>query len=144
METDIQRSDTRKLKSFIARNSLVSVMNNTKWEKLRSLMLDEAEKLPSWKFKSLMDSYNEECRWELEWRYHIPNFKTVEWLDINPRKIERRGKLLKDTVTDHSDYFSQIIYEIKINFRMEAGNIRIWGYMWPSASVTFVLPDQSI
>ena len=138
MENEIQLLDRQKLKSFIARNSLVSVMNNTKWDRLRSLMLDESGKLPSWKVKELMSEYNEESRWEPDWRYHLPGYRHIEWLDINPRKMERRGQLLRDKVTDHSEYFIRLLKENNIPFSIEADNIRIWGYVWPNTPVNFV------
>ena len=101
-------------------------------------MLDESGKLPSWKVKELMSEYNEESRWEPDWRYHLPGYRHIEWLDINPRKMERRGQLLRDKVTDHSEYFIRLLKENNIPFSIEADNIRIWGYVWPNTPVNFV------
>ena len=138
METEGQRIDRERLERFIINNSLVSVMNNTKWEKLRALMLNEAEKQPSWKCRYLRGEFDENQSWEFDWYYHLSGFKAIEWLDINPRKAERRGQLFNDKIIDYSEYFCNLLKSNNIPFSIEGGNIRVWGYTWPGKSINFV------
>ena len=75
METEDQRKDRERLESYIKRESLCSIMNNTKWEKLRNLMLNECERKPAWRVKCLRDKREAEPQWDGDWYYHLPEYK---------------------------------------------------------------------
>jgi len=138
MKTEDQFKDCERLERYIVRNSLISVMNNTKWEKLRTLMLEETERQPAWRVRCLRDKQETEPQWGGDWRYHLPEYKYIEWLEIYPINKERRGHVLPDRVTDNTEYFTSLLKCRSIPFSIEGESIRIWGYQWPGQTVEFV------
>ena len=72
---------------------LVSVMNNTKWRKLRAAMLDLRPLSPSYRILNV--EYGDLTGWDGEWLYHfnLPSYAFIEWLDLKPRNLSLRGVL---------------------------------------------------
>ncbi|QUM89140.1 hypothetical protein HWV03_10190 [Moritella sp. 36] len=138
METDEQLKDRERLERYIVRESLISVMNNTKWEKLRTLMLEEAERKPAWRVRCLRDKRKVEPQWDGDWFYHLPEYKHIEWLEIYPINKEHRGHVLPDKVTDNTEYFVSLLKNNSIPFSIEGESLRIWGYQWPGQAVEYV------
>ena len=138
METDEQAKDRQRLECYIARKALVSVMNNSKWEKLRSLMIDESARRPAWRVRCLRDTRESEVQWDGDWYYHLPEFKHIEWLEIYPVQKARRGYLLPDKVSDNTDYFVDLLKSNNIPFSIEGESLRIWGYLRAGQAVEFV------
>ncbi|MGF2687284.1 DUF6678 family protein [Marinobacter sp. DUT-3] len=138
METDEQAKDRQRLERYIARKALASVMSNTKWEKLRALMIEESDRRPVWRVRCLRDTREVEPQWDGDWYYHLPEFKHIEWLEISPIQKERKGYLLPDKVTDNTDYFVGLLKSNNIPFSIEGESLRIWGYLRPGQAVEFV------
>ncbi|VVS96526.1 conserved hypothetical protein [Marinobacter salarius] len=135
METDEQAKDRQRLERYIDREALTSVMSNTKWEKLRALMIEESARRPAWRVRCLRDTREVEPQWDGDWHYHLPEFKHIEWLEIFPIQKERKGYLLPDKVTD---YFVGLLKSNSIPFSIEGESLRIWGYLRPCQAVEFV------
>ena len=102
METEDQRIDRKRLKRYIVRESLISIMNNTKWEKLRSLMLLESERKPAWRVRCLRDKRRIDPQWDGDWHYHLPDYKSIEWLEIYPINKEHIGHVLPRSIGSDS------------------------------------------
>ena len=72
---------------------LVSVMNNTRWRKLRTAMLALGPSSPSYRILNV--KYGDLTGWDGEWFYHfnLPSYAFIEWLDLKPRSPALRGVL---------------------------------------------------
>jgi len=55
-ETDDQKKD-RRLERYIVREQLVSIMNDTKWERLRQGLLHQLDFTPDWGEKYVRDAF---------------------------------------------------------------------------------------
>src|SRR5262245_51808850 len=66
------------------RGHLVSVMNNTRWRKLRAAMLDLRPLSPS--FRIMNADYRDLTDWDGEWFYHfnLADYAFIDWLDLRP------------------------------------------------------------
>ena len=138
METEEQRKDSERLERYIVRESLISILNNTKWDKFVSLMLAESDRKPAWRVRCLRDQRTCEPQWDRDWNYHLPPYKYIEWLEIYPITTERLGYLLDDKTTVNTQYFVELLKENNIPFSIEGESLRIWGYQWPGQSIIFV------
>ncbi len=138
MATVDQIKDDERLRKFIIRNSLVSLMNDTKWKEFQSLMMNVENKFPSWRARCLRDMPEVQLGWESDFHHHFPEYRAIEWLDIQPKHTESQGALLPDKVTDYTSYFVELFKTNNISFSMEGPYLRIWGYKWPNKQITFV------
>ncbi|WP_330959328.1 DUF6678 family protein [Photobacterium sp. 53610] len=138
MDTEDQLKDRRRLERYIISESLIKVMNNTKWEKLRTLMLEETERKPVWRVRCLRDKREVEPQWDGDWYYHLPEYKYIEWLEIYPINKEHRGNVLPDKVTDKTEYYISLLKSNCIPFSIEGESLRVWGYQWPNQEIEFV------
>lgn len=126
MKTEEQKKDEKRLQSLIEREGLVSVMNNTKWENLRSSMLDLKDKAPMWKVTCLRSKISESY-WDGDWCHHLPTFKFIEYLDIDPIQKIRKGGLVEDEI-DNTKLIINLLEKNLIPFSIEGKYLRIWGY----------------
>ena len=133
-ETEDQKKDRERLVRYIAREQLVSVLNDTKWAKLRVLMLEFGYPRPRYRVRCLRETGE---YWDGEWYYHLPTYKYIEWLDIDPVVREIRGHLLEDKKTDYTQKLIDLLKGNHIPFSIEGTFIRIWGYQRPGQSIEF-------
>jgi uncharacterized protein DUF6678 len=126
METEDQKKDCERLHRYIVREQLVSHMNNTKWDKLRELMVELGNECPLYRVQCLRAPPAH--GWDGDWYYHLPTYKSIEWLDIDPILRERRGQLLEDKKMDYTQRYVNLLKENHIPFSFEGEYIRIWGY----------------
>lgn len=133
MPTADQIKDAERLQRYIEREQLVSVMNNTKWSELRALMIDEASFSPRYRVKCLRTTDERPYYWGADWYHHLPTFKAIEWLEIDPVDRERKGHLVPDIVTDKRDELEQLLGSRSIPFEWEGEFIRVYGYRRPAA-----------
>lgn len=137
-ETEEQTKDRHRMARYIAREELVSVMNQTKWERLQALMQQESYRRPPWRAYCLRDAEDLEPEWDYDWHYHLPPFKSIVWLEINPIQKERRGQLLPDKLTDNTDYLTDLLKTHHIPFSIEGQSLRVWGYLKPGQAVSLI------
>ncbi len=136
METEDQKKDRERLENYIRREQLVSIMNNTKWAELRELMLS-LDKKPRYRVQcSNADSIHSEA-WDRDWYYHLPPYKAIEWLGIDPIITERRGHLLPDKLTNQLDAIVGKLSNKSIPYSMDNSRIRVWGYKRPGRTIDF-------
>ena len=101
-------------------------------------MLNERERKPVWRAKCLRDVREEVPQWDGDWYYHLPEYKYIEWLEINPIHRERKGILLEDKVTDNTNYLISLLKDNNIPFSIENECLRVWGYQRPGHAIKFV------
>lgn len=77
-------------------------------------MLNERERKPVWRVKCLRDVREEVPQWDGDWYCHLPEYKYIEWLEINPIHRKRKGILLKDKVTDNTNHLINILNDNRI------------------------------
>ena len=135
METENQKKDRERLDSYIVREQLISHMNNTKWDRLRELMVELGNERPLYRVKCLREPPTQ--GWDGNWYYHLPTYKNIEWLDTDPILRERRGALLEDTKMDYTQTYVNPLNENHIPFSFEGEYIRIWGYQRPGQIIDF-------
>jgi len=70
------------------------VMNNTKWEELRTAMLELGVPSPKWRIRNLGSGV--ESGWDSEWFYHFKEggYEDLEWVEIKPATVEQAPMLL--------------------------------------------------
>jgi len=137
-ESEDWQKDRERLERYIVREQLVSIMNNTKWEKLRKLMISLGEASPRYRVQCLRTDEVYGTYWDGDWFYHLPTYKWIEWLEIDPVARERRGQRVKNKETDQTQLLTDMLKDCSIPFSMEGGYIRVWGYKRPGASIEFV------
>ena len=82
-------------------------------------MLNERERKPVWRVKCLRDVKEEVPHWDGDWYYHLPEYKYIEWLEINPIHRESKSILLEDKVTDNTNYLISLLKDNNIPFSIE-------------------------
>ncbi|TVP80162.1 MAG: hypothetical protein EA353_04600 [Puniceicoccaceae bacterium] len=141
MMTQEQKKDSERLARYVIREQLVSLMNDTKWEALRSAMIALKEFNPCYRLACLRSE--PDVNWDGDWHYHLPPFKCIEWLEIDPVQKKRIGRLVKDEETDFSKEIKTILWAEHIPFSLEGGLIRIWGYQRPGTQINFEYQGSS-
>ena len=132
MCTEEQHKDAERLRRYIQREQLVSVMNDTKWRELQALMADEATFSPRWRVKCVRDS--EPSGWDTDWCNHLPYpFKNIEWVDIDPVHTERVGHIVPDRREDRTGEIERLLEAKSIPYDHVDGCIRVQGYLRPTA-----------
>lgn len=128
MATQDQQKDAERLVRHIQREQLVSCMNDTKWGELRAVMASVAPNAPRYRVKCLRDAEPSPEGWERDWRNHLPSFKTIEWVEIDPIHRKVRGQLLKGMERDMTDDIVSLLRLHSIPFESCTGLIRIYGW----------------
>jgi hypothetical protein len=128
MPTEDQKKNAERLRRYIQREQLASVMNDTKWRELRALMLEAASFSPRYRVKCLQEPSPPETAWDKDWRYHLPTFKTIEWLDIDPVQSDRKGRLVPAVQVDRTAELEALLGSRSIPFEHEGGFLRVYGY----------------
>jgi hypothetical protein len=128
MATQDQQKDAERLARHIQREQLVSSMSDTKWVELQAAMGKVAPCPPRYRVKCLRDAEPSPENWERDWRNHLPSFKTIEWVEIDPIHRKRRGQLLKDIERDMTGDIVSLLHGHSIPFVHCTGRIRIYGW----------------
>jgi hypothetical protein len=127
--TPEQKKDDERLQRYIEREQLCSVMNNTKWREMVEALQSIARFQVKFRVKCLRDAQPPLDYWQGSFPYHVPTFKVIEWLDINPLMKIHRGQLLDDEVIDFTDQVISALELKNIPHLREDEAIRIWGYI---------------
>ena len=120
--------DRARLKRYIAREQLCSLMNDTKWRETMSLL----QSIPNFhvrlRVKGVQEDTPPPAHWDGSFPWHLPTYESIEWLEIDPLVRRRRGMLIDDLVVDFTAQLTQVLRSIPVSFTFENGAIRIWGY----------------
>jgi hypothetical protein len=114
-------------------NSLVPVMNDTKWDELRLAMYSLGRNGPQFRTKKVGAS--QPGPWDGEWYYHfrVGGYRTIEWVELKLRDATQR------------DIVANALAIIGLpGTHTEAGFI-IYGYVVPGIPVDYIrsLSDNS-
>lgn len=131
-----------KVNRIIEQRQLCSYMNDTKWNELRSAMMNEMPFQPPYIVKFLFD---EECYGEAgflngsshpeNW-YHALSIEgqlfdasfAVEWIKVRPEYSVKTGKLLEPQIVSAENEFIAILKKYNIPFEENNGIYCIYGY----------------
>jgi hypothetical protein len=132
-----QRIDYIRLKRYIEREQLRSVMSDTRWSKAYKAL----QSIPDFRVRFRVKDVRGDDPpgdWEGWFPLHVPPGPWIEWLDIDPFKRTYRGALIGDLLKDRSAEIENALHTASVPFTRENGAIRIWGYTRPGASPEFV------
>ena len=136
-------SDLREtVRRIVEERELCSCMNSTKWNELRTAMMQEMPFQPPYIVKFLMD---DTCYAEPGFREdvcHTGNWYdafaiegegfhaelAVEWVKVRPRYLKRRGALLPPEVISAEAEFVAILQTYNIPYEESGGVYCIFGY----------------
>ena len=124
--TEEQQQDLCRLRRYIEKQQLASVMNDTKWRELRQAMIEREHK-PRFRLQCLLAPPTDPERWDGEWYYHLPTFVWIEWLDIDPIHRPSNHLSRKDWV-DLTGELLLLLETHSIPFEMQSPFIRIHEY----------------
>ncbi len=77
------------------------VMNNTKWEEVRTAMYGLEDLKPAWRTRDLETGYV--SVWDREWFYHLSEggYDRIEWLEIRVTSREQDAAVLAALTSIH-------------------------------------------
>lgn len=127
--TPDQQKDRDRLKRYVERKGLVSLMSNAKWEKLIAAVGQVDGYVPRFRTKTVREEFNED-QWEQSWPHHIPTYIEVEWIDLDPVIREREGTLIDDQLTTFAEPFAKALESVNVEFEKLQNQeiLRVWGY----------------
>src|SRR5262245_31169703 len=88
-----QANRARRRRSLRQQKELVSVMNNTRWRKLRAAMLALGRLPPMYRIMNA--EYGDLTHWDGEWLHHfnLPSYAFIEWLELKARSPAQHEEL---------------------------------------------------
>src|SRR5205085_1690307 len=102
------------------------VMNNTKWEKLRSAMYALGALSPKWRVRNMSSGHVSE--WDGEWFYHFKcgGYQDIEWAEIKVTAEAQKGQVLEE------------LKRIHVPGHETENGFRIYGYVESNHSVEYI------
>ena len=131
--TERQKKDAERLARYIDRERLVSVMNDTKWQRLFNA-LQRIEGWLDFRRKDVRESEASSEMWCSDFYMMFGGWTSIEWLDIRAVRVFRRGLLLKPQIDDKTERLIEAVKEVGVPFSRHENYIRIWGYLRPGVS----------
>jgi hypothetical protein len=119
----------------VTEKQLSSIMNNTKWERLQSAVLNTLSFPPPYQAKYVLseipspEHFESDVWYFGDWIEGITPFYSVEWIRVRPRYLRHQGKLLKPEVIDISKEFLSILRDLRIPYRLDNDSYFIYGYI---------------
>jgi hypothetical protein len=115
-----------RLKRLIAREGLVGLANDTKWDELISAMRCREGWRPSYRVRCVDGPVSD---WDVEWSYHLPfPMISVLWLDLAFVRLTARPGWPGPAAVDHSPWLLDLLQRIGLDFRAGEKMIRVFGY----------------
>jgi len=104
---------------------LIALMNNTKWEELRSAMFGLGDLRPHWRSKDVSGHVSS---WDGEWFYHFREggYGSIEWVEIRVLSADQDAAVLTRLRSIHLP-----------GHRIEQG-FRIYGYASDGVAIDYV------
>ena len=134
VQTPAQKKYTARLRRYIQREGLSSVMNDTKWAEVEQALLAIPGFVPRFRVKCVLDPEPAAEQWDMSFPFHLPPRAAIEWLDLDPMLRIRRGALVSDKVTDFTGEVITALRLCNVPFSQEYGAIRVWGYLRPGVT----------
>ena len=109
-------------------------MNNTKWRELTEELTSNPGFQPQVRVKYLLIEAEYKFThidWELIWH---GDGQYIEWMDIDPIRRDRSGRLVKGLETDFTPWLKQALQKHSIPFLEDDGIFRIYGYLRPNGN----------
>lgn len=121
--------------------NLCSYMNDTKWNELRSAVLNDLPFPPPYIMKTLFEAncpeeknFQHDVWYQGDW-YEGLTYKNyfnggfaVEWIKVRPRYLKHRGQLIEPEIIDETEEFEEILRRYDIPYDIENGMYCIYGY----------------
>jgi hypothetical protein len=121
----------RRWRSYIEREGLASLMNDTKWRQL-VFTLEAHWDCPRWRVKRLTAAEPDIYHGDYEPHLYGMEWRSVEWLDLDPIVTVSEGKLFpKHVVANHTPAIEKALRSVYAPFSHEGDLIRVWGYARP-------------
>jgi hypothetical protein len=136
--TPEQQADHERLKRYIVREQLCSVMNNTKWREALAALQAIPHFHVRFRVKCLREDDPDPNQWDGSFPWHVPRFDSIEWLEIDPLLRQYRGALVDDVLVDFTEPVTQALRSVHVPYSIENSRIRIWGYTRPASSSPLV------
>ncbi|MFS0880192.1 DUF6678 family protein [Metabacillus niabensis] len=124
----------KKVQAIIIEKQLCSIMNNTKWEKLQSGVLNRLPFTPPYQIKYILQEKPEPVTfdndvWYLgDWIEGLFPFYAIEWIKVRPRYVKHKGRLVDDEVIDITEQFRELLHNLHIPYKEENNAFYIYGY----------------
>jgi hypothetical protein len=137
MLTEDQKKDADRLARYIEREQLVSVMNDTKWQRLFGAL----EPIAGWldfRRKDVRGSEQASESWCSDFYHMFGGWSGIEWLDIRAQLTIRRGALVEPSIEDKTSLLIRAVRVAGVAFSQHEESIRIWGYLRPGVSPDWV------
>jgi hypothetical protein len=119
MVTEDQKKDADRLARYIEREQLVSVMNDTKWQRLFNALEPIAGFL-DFRRKDVRGSEQESEPWCSDFYLMLGGWANIEWLDITAQR--------------NTPILIRAVREAGVAFSRSDTCVRIWGYLRPGVS----------
>ena len=131
--TPDQELEAKRLDCYLARESLVPILNDTKWRRLIKCIAEVQDYSVRFRVKCLRNTESDVDYWDGSFPWHVPTpYKSIEWIDFNPVSETRVGQLLDPHVRDFTDEICAILDSITIPYEIENFAIRVYGYKRPT------------
>ena len=112
---------------YVESEQLVSAMNATKWSETTEAMRLLPGGPPGFRVKEIWSArWWPGSHWDHEWCCHPRPWEEIEWLEIQPDA--------------RHDEIVTMLKKIGASFNLEAGHIRIWGWLRPGVSASDASP----
>ena len=115
MHAEEQKKDAERLARYIEREQLVSVINDTKWQRLFEA-LEPIQASLDFRRKDVRGNETESERWCDDLYMMIGNSKNIEWLDIRAQQAVSHGALLQPKVEDNTPLLIQAVRRAGVRF----------------------------
>jgi hypothetical protein len=144
MPTAEQKKDLERLQRYIQREGLTSCMNDTKWDAAVRAIQSVPRFSPRFRARCVKDQQGVFPKpWDGSFPWHVPTFKFIEWLELDPILRTPLGHLLANACEDFTEQLCHALSAAHVPFSIEDGAIRIWGYLRPGSSPRFVGPPSN-
>ncbi len=137
----------QKVLQEVEHRGLTSIMNDTRWEKLKVGVYQQLPFPPAFQVKNILSPEPSPVQFEEDVTYHgdwltilgdlsddaqfcdwqHPAFD-VEWIRVKPRCLEHRGQLVADELVDIEEPFVALLKECRIPYVCKEGDYWIYGY----------------
>ncbi|MFD1887719.1 DUF6678 family protein [Paenibacillus wenxiniae] len=131
----------------VERRGLTSVMNDTRWEKLKVGVYRKLPFPPAFQVKKVLspkaepESFQQDVSYDGDWHTILGDESDdaqfcdwqhpacdVEWIRVKPRRLEFRGRLVENKLIDIEAAFVTLLKECGIPYMYKEGDYWIYGY----------------
>lgn len=131
-----------RVRKIIQQRNLCSYMNDTKWNELRTAVMNDMPFPPPFIIKFLFEDevvgekdFQSDVNYFGDWYYafaieghYFNGASAVEWIKVRPRYLKHRGQLIEPEVINADDKFVEILRRYSIPYEENHGVYCIYGY----------------